>query len=79
LAAAVHRADISGANIPAVSLVITAIMPACCHQGNQAVGSLPIVAVKSQIKGRAHSFPSLIANHSQLQQRTPEMLLNGIV
>jgi hypothetical protein len=40
---------------------------------------LPFVAVKSQIKRRRVSFPSVIASRSQLEERTPEMLLNGIL
>jgi hypothetical protein len=31
---AIHRVDIPGASIPAISFVITAIMPLSCHQGN---------------------------------------------
>jgi hypothetical protein len=55
-------------------------MPVRRHPGNEALGSeLPVVAVKSRIMGRSNSFPSLIANHSQLQQRTRRMPLNGIV
>jgi hypothetical protein len=38
----------------------------------------PIVSVKSEIKGTHHPFPSLIASHSQLEEITSEMLLNGI-
>jgi hypothetical protein len=65
--------DVPKASIPAITFVISANLPARCHQGNQAVRSeLPMVAVK------ADSFPSLIASHSQLQQRTHRMLLNGI-
>jgi hypothetical protein len=72
--------DISSPNIPAVSFIITSIMPACCHQRNQAVRSeLSTVTVKTGMEGRCHSFPSLIATHSQLEERTPEMPLNGIV
>jgi hypothetical protein len=60
-------------------------MPARCHQRNEmkpsilpgSIGS-PIVAVKSQIKGRPHPFPSLIANHSQLEEITWDMPLDGI-
>jgi hypothetical protein len=78
--------DISSASIPAVSFVIAAIMPACCHQRNEMKPSipsvrsdLPTVAVKSQTKGGRNSFPSTIATHSQLQQRIGRMPLNGIV
>src|ERR1700682_4744471 len=68
-------------NIPAVP----AIMPARSHQRNKIKRSIrpgsigfPVFAVKSQIKGRHHPFPSLIASHSQLEELTWEMLLNGI-
>jgi len=72
--------DIPSASIPAVSFVITAIMPARCHQRNAAVRSaLLALAVKSQIKPRRNSFPSVIANHSQLEERMPMLQLNGIV
>jgi hypothetical protein len=72
--------DIASASIPAVSSLITAIMPARCHQGNAAVRSaLLALAVKSQIKPRRNSFPSVIANHSQLEERTPMFQLNGNV
>jgi hypothetical protein len=67
---------ISGASIPAVSVVVAAIMPARCHQTNEAVRSkLPIFAARDQ--GRTKPS-TLIANHSQLQQGTPRTLLNGI-
>jgi hypothetical protein len=63
---------ISSANIPAVSFVITAIMPVRGHQWNEAIDSsgpeLPITQSKSQIKPRRNSFPSPIATHSQLQE-----------
>jgi hypothetical protein len=75
--------DISSASIPAVSFVITAIMPVRRHPGNEAIDfvrpELPIVVVKSQIKRGRLSFPSVIANRSQLEERTPRMRLNGIV
>jgi hypothetical protein len=77
--AAVHRVDISSASIPAISFVITAIIPARNRPKNEVRSGLPIVAVKSQIEIGHNSFPSPIANHSQLQERTQEMLLNGIV
>jgi hypothetical protein len=61
-------------------------MPACCHQRNEMKLSIlrgspgfPIVAVKSQIKGTLDTSQSLIASHSQLEERTGEMLLNAIV
>jgi hypothetical protein len=42
--------DISSANIPAVTFVITADLPARCHPGNEAIGpGLPIPVVKSRI------------------------------
>jgi hypothetical protein len=70
----------SSANITAVSFVVSAIMPARCPQGNQAVRSeLLIVMVKNWIKGSRHSLPSLIASHSQLQQGSQETPLNGTV
>jgi hypothetical protein len=71
--------DNSSASIPAISLVITAMIPARHHPGNEVRSELSIVAVKNQIETGHISFPSFIANHSQLQQRTQEMLLNGIV
>jgi hypothetical protein len=78
--------DISSASIPAVSFVITAVMPARCHQRNEMKSSippvhpdLPTLPLKIQMKGRRNSFPSRIATHSQLQERTPKMLWNGIV
>src|SRR5258708_15829531 len=69
-ASAVHSGDISSASIPAVCFVITAIMPARCHQRNETKSSIPVTAgfsVESQIKERRVSFPSIIATHSQLQ------------
>jgi hypothetical protein len=64
--------DFSSANIPAVSFVITENLPARCHQRNEMKSSippvhpdLPTLPVKIQIKGRRHSFSSLIASHSQ--------------
>jgi hypothetical protein len=64
--------DISSAGISSVSFVITATMPARCHQRNEAIQSLsgselPLLAGKSQIKGNYDSFPSFIATSSQLQ------------
>jgi hypothetical protein len=49
---------------------------------------LPIPGVKNQIKERRDAFPvllpqscylSVIASHSQLEERTQKLLLNGIV
>jgi hypothetical protein len=64
--------NISSASIPAVSFVIAAIIPARCHQRNEMKSSippvhpdLPTLPLKIQIKGRRHSFSSLIATHSQ--------------
>jgi hypothetical protein len=74
---AVHRVDIPGASIPAISFVITAIIPLSCHQGNEAVPGVAVPAVKA--KPRRSSFPSVIAGHSQLEERTPMLQLNGIV
>jgi len=34
--------------------------------------AIPIVTVRSQIKGTRNSFPSLIANHSQLARKKIE-------
>jgi hypothetical protein len=75
--------DISSARIPAVSFVITANMPARCHPRNEMKPSIlhrsfgfPIVAVKSK---KRHPFPSLIASHSQLEEITLTVPLNGIV
>jgi hypothetical protein len=76
--AAVHRVDISSASIPAISFVITAIIWARNHPASEVRSELPIAAVKGQIETGHSSFPRLIANHSQLQQRTQGMLLNGI-
>jgi hypothetical protein len=63
--------------MPAVASVITAATLARCPQRNEPTqsslpGSLgfPIVAVKSEIKGRLHRFASLIATHSQLEEIT---------
>jgi len=70
--------DISSASIPAISFVITAIISARNHPGSEVRSELPIAAVKGQIETGHSSFPRLIANHSQLQQRTQGMLLNGI-
>jgi hypothetical protein len=40
----------------------------------------PAVVAKSPVKGKRHPFfPSLIASHSQLEETTPAVLLNGIV
>jgi hypothetical protein len=72
--------DAPSASIPAITFVITAILPMRSHQGNQAVvGVAGLLRSKSQIKGRSGSFPSPIASRSQLQQRSWPMLLNGIV
>jgi hypothetical protein len=38
---------------------------------------LPMPAVKAEIKFEARIFSSLIANHSQLEGITREVLLNG--
>jgi hypothetical protein len=79
-AVAVHRVDISSANIPAVSFVITAILPTRRHRRNEAVRpDFPIGAVKSYIKGTRHLFLAIIANHYQLQEGARQMLPNGIV
>jgi hypothetical protein len=75
--------DISSAPIPAVSFVITAIVPARCHPRNDMKPSIlhrsfgfPVVAVKSR---KRHPSPILIASHSQLEEITLTVLLNGIV
>jgi hypothetical protein len=77
--------DISSANIPAVSFVVTADRPARCHQRNEMkpsilLGSIgfPVVAVKSQLEKSHHPFPSPIASHSQLEEITWGMPFNGI-
>src|SRR5260370_19324751 len=57
-AAAVHRVGVSSASIPAISFVITAIIPARNHPGNEVRSELPIVAVKSQIETAHNSFPT---------------------
>ena len=70
-AAAAHRVGAFSANIPAVSLVISADLPARCHPGNDPVRpELRITAHPSQIGPRPNSFPIVIASHSQLQERT---------
>jgi hypothetical protein len=55
---------ISSANIPAVSFVITAIMPARGHQWNEAIDSpgpeLPITSVKEPDQTMAHHSPALL-------------------
>jgi hypothetical protein len=77
--------DISSVSTPAISFVITAITLARHHQRLERQPSIlprligfPPGAVESQIKGRQHPFPSLIASHSQLEERTRELQLNGI-
>jgi len=55
-------------------------MPERCHQRNRAIRPKSlIVVVKCQIKGSRHSFPSLIATNSQLQEVPRTIPLNGIV
>jgi hypothetical protein len=39
----------------------------------------PIAALDNQIGSRHDLFPSVIANRSQLEERTPQMPLNGTV
>jgi hypothetical protein len=77
---------ISSASIPAVSFVITAIMPVRGHQTYEMNFFDPARSSgfadccgQSQIKGRHRPFPSLIASHSQLKERTRKRSLNGIV
>jgi hypothetical protein len=76
----------SSASIPAISFVFKVVSPARGHQSNEMNPSIPPgsigipgVAVKSGIKGKHHRSPRLIANHSQLEERTPQILLIGIV
>jgi hypothetical protein len=83
-AATVHGADISSAGTPVISF--TAMMAARRHrekQSNEVIdpfrSDLPIAAVNNQIGSRHDLFPSVIANRSQLEERTPQMPLNGIV
>jgi hypothetical protein len=71
---------VSSANIPAVSFVISADLPARYHQGNDpAYPDLSILAGKSQIKRRRCPFPIVIASNSQLEEAASKMLLNGIL
>jgi hypothetical protein len=50
--------DAPSASIPAVTFVITAILPARSHQGNQGVGSeLRIVAVKEPDQRKERFIP----------------------
>jgi hypothetical protein len=73
--AAVHRADVSSASIPAVSFVISCIYDGALapRKWNEAVDPAASIGVN----GRRHPFPSVIASHSQLEEITWEMLLNG--
>src|SRR6266851_5683586 len=60
------RVAISSANIPAVSFVITAIMPARGHQWNEAIDSsgpeLPIASVKERDQTMAQFIPQPYCN-----------------
>ncbi len=68
-AAAAHRVGAFSANIPAISFLISADLPARCHPGNDpARRELRITARQGQIDRRPISFPIVIASHSQLQE-----------
>jgi hypothetical protein len=58
--------DISSASIPAVSLVLTAIMPARGHQWNEAIDcsgpELPITSVKKPDQTQAQFIPQRYCN-----------------
>jgi hypothetical protein len=52
-----------------------------CHQRNAmepSILGIPIVVVKSQINETRQPSPSIIASHSQSEERTQQMLLNAI-
>jgi hypothetical protein len=71
--------NISSANIPAVTLVISAIMRARAVKEIKSPvrGCRSLRSNAESMKGAVYS-PSLIANHSQLEGRTLDLPLNGI-
>jgi hypothetical protein len=67
---------ISSANIPAVSFVVTAIMPARGHQWNEAIDSsgpeLPITSVKERDQTMAQFIPQPYCNSFAIARMNTE-------
>jgi hypothetical protein len=77
--------DISSANIPAVSFVFTAIVPAFGDRRTEMKPSIlpgpigfPIAVIKTLITGRNDPFQRVIASLSQMEERRLEMPSNAI-
>jgi hypothetical protein len=77
---AIHWGDISNASIPAVSFIITAIMPTRCPQGNEAVRRrFRLPRSKRPDQTEAQFIPKRYCKPFAIGRKKPMFQLNRIV